>query len=54
MILLVVLPFRYTVDSEKLEHGRRIIYAGCPSFFGFWLDFLASTVALTPSQGEGS
>ena len=38
------------VDSEKLGHGCKIIYAGFPSFFGVGLEdghapnFLASTV----------
>ena len=26
-----------TVDSNKLEHGCRFFYAGCPSFFGLGL-----------------
>ena len=39
-----------TVDSKKLEHGCRMMYAGCSSFFGFGAggrscsNFLASTV----------
>ena len=28
----------YTVDSKKLEHGFRLIYAGVPSVFGLGLD----------------
>ena len=38
------------VDSENLEYGFRVIFAGCPSFFGFgtrglsYSNFLASTV----------
>ena len=27
-----------TVDSQKLEHGCRMIYAGVPSFFGLGLE----------------
>ena len=40
-----------TVDSKKLEHGCRMIYAGVPSFFGFGVggrlcsNFLASTAS---------
>ena len=27
-----------TIDSQKLEHGRRVVYAGVASFFGLWLE----------------
>ena len=41
-----------TVDSKNLEHRKRMIYAGCPSFpdagFGGWScsTFLTSSVRL--------
>ena len=28
----------HIVDSRKLEHACRVLYAGCPSFFGVGLE----------------
>ena len=47
-----------TVDSKKLEHGCRKIYAGFPSFLGFGVggwscsNFLASALSNTYFEGS--
>ena len=36
-IYIYIHIYWFTVDSQKLEHGCRLIYAGAPSFFGLRL-----------------
>ena len=35
MVVITILTVAITGDSNKLEHGCRMVYGGCPSFFGF-------------------